>query len=163
MTSPDPALYEALLASPLARDLTSEQASVLAGLLALEKFQRKQVLASEGDIDNRLLVVVDGALGVVKHIDTPDETLLTTLHPGDFAHELGFLDGTARFASLVAASDTSVLVLERERLESLIDSHPRILYGVMCAIVRIVHRVQTRLSVQASELTNYVVKQHGRY
>jgi len=56
-----------------------------------------------------------------------------------------------------------VLVLEREWLESLIDSHPRILYGVMCAIVRTVHRVQTRLSMQASELTNYIVKQHGRY
>ena len=56
-----------------------------------------------------------------------------------------------------------VLVLEREKLESLIDSHPRILYRVMCAIVRTVHRVQTRLSMQASELTNYIVKQHGRY
>jgi hypothetical protein len=29
--------------------------------------------------------------------------------------------------------------------------------------VRAVHHVQTRLSVQASELTNYIVKQHGRY
>jgi hypothetical protein len=33
----------------------------------------------------------------------------------------------------------------------------------MLAISRAVHRVQTRLSVQASELVNYVVKQHGRY
>jgi hypothetical protein len=33
----------------------------------------------------------------------------------------------------------------------------------MCAIVRTVHRVQTRLSLQAAELTNYVTKQHGRY
>lgn len=163
MTSPDQALHEALRASPLAMDLTSEQASVLAGLLTLQTFQRKQVLASEGSIDNRLVVVVDGSLGVVKHMGTPDETLLTTLHPGEFAHELGFLDGTARFASLVAASDVRVLVLEREKLESLIDTHPRILYRVMCAIVRTVHRVQTRLSVQAIELTNYIVKQHGRY
>jgi hypothetical protein len=33
----------------------------------------------------------------------------------------------------------------------------------MCSIVRAVHRLQTRLSMQAAELTNYIVKQHGRY
>ena len=51
----------------------------------------------------------------------------------------------------------------KEGLESLIVSHPRILYAVMCAIVRTVHQLQTRLAIQASELTNYIVKQHGRY
>ena len=56
-----------------------------------------------------------------------------------------------------------VLVLERSALESLIDSEPRLLYAVMRAIVRAAHALQTRLSMQASELTNYVVKQHGRY
>ena len=95
--------------------------------------------------------------------DVPDETLVVTLNAGDFAHELGFLDGAERYASLLAATAGQVLVLEREKLESLIDNHPRILYAVMCAIVRTVHRVQTRLAMQASELTNYIVKQHGRY
>jgi hypothetical protein len=55
------------------------------------------------------------------------------------------------------------LDVQLEQLESLIDGHPRILYAVMCSIVRTVHQVQTRLSMQASELTNYIVKQHGRY
>lgn len=163
MTSPDPTLYEAVRACPLAVDLTPEQTAVLAGLVSLESFQPKQVLASEGTTDNRLYVVVEGSLGVVKHRGTPDETLLATLKPGDFAHELGFLDGAQRYASLVALNEVRVLVLERERLESLIDTQPRILYRVMCAIVRTVHRIQTRLSVQATELTNYITKQHGRY
>jgi hypothetical protein len=33
----------------------------------------------------------------------------------------------------------------------------------MRAILLATHALQTRLSTQASELTNYVVKQHGRY
>ena len=118
------------------------------------------MLTEEGLVDNRLFVIVQGALSIVKHRGTPDETVLATLQPGDFAQELGFLDSAPCHASLVAASDVRVLVLEREQLESLIDTHPRILYAVMYATV---HRVQTRLSVQASELTNYIVKQHGRY
>jgi CRP/FNR family cyclic AMP-dependent transcriptional regulator len=163
MTPSDPHLYEAVRACPLAKELTPEQTAVLAGLLNLVSFQAKQVLAREGTTDNHLYVVVDGSLGVVKHLGAPDETLIATLNSGDFAHELGFLDGAERYASLVASTEARVLVLEREKLESLIDTHPRILYAVMCAIVRTVHRVQTRLSMQASELTNYIFKQHGRY
>lgn len=161
-TSP-PNLLDAVKASHLAQDLSAEQVDVLAGLLSLEPVQAQQVLAREGNADNRLYEIVRGSLSLIKHLDTPDETTLATLGVGDFAHELGFLDGAPRNASLVAASAGHVLVLEREKLESLIDTQPRILYGVMCAIVRTVHRVQTRLSLQASELTNYIVKQHGRY
>jgi CRP-like cAMP-binding protein len=163
MNMPTAALYDSVKASPLAEGLTADQAGVLAGLVTAQSVQAQQVLAREGQPDNRLYVVVQGSLSVVKHLGTPDETVLAVLKPGDFAHELGFLDGAQRYASLQASSESQVLVLERERLESLIDTHPRILYAVMCAIVRVVHRVQTRLSIQASELTNYIVKQHGRY
>ena len=163
MITPDSAVLEALRASPLARELDVEQSRVLAGRVTERRYERGEALGREGTVDDRLIVVIDGSLAVVKHAGTPDETLLTVLRGGDFAHELGFLDATPRYASLVAAEPARVLELRREALESLIDSHPRVLYAVMCAIVRTVHRVQTRLSVQASELVNYVVKQHGRY
>ena len=163
MTTSDTAHFAAVRHSPLARELSDEQTAVLAGVLTLAHYPAGQVIAREGSSDSHLYVVVDGSLGVVKHLGSADERLLATLGAGDFAHELGFLDGAARWASLVAAAESHVLVLERQNLESLIDTHPRILYRVLCAIVRTVHGVQTRLSVQADELTNYIVKQHGRY
>jgi CRP/FNR family cyclic AMP-dependent transcriptional regulator len=163
MNTIDPDLYEALRASPLGKNLSREQATILAGLVTLQTFPRHEVIASEDSVDSRLIVVVGGSLGVVRHRGAPTETLLASLHPGDIAHELGFLDGSPRYASLVAASEARVLVLEREKLESLIETDPRLLYLVMCVIVRAVHTVQTRLSMQAGELTNYIVKQHGRY
>ena len=159
----DLAVLEAVRASPIAQALTEEQIRVLAGLVNLRSWQRGDVLAQEGTIDDRLIVVVDGAVAVIKHRGTPDESLLVTLRAGDLAHELGFLDGTPRNASLVAAEAARVLVLSRKALESVIDSQPRVVYEVMCAIVRAAHRVQARLSVQAVELMNYVFKQHGRY
>ena len=33
----------------------------------------------------------------------------------------------------------------------------------MRSIIRTVHLVQRRLSMQATELSNYIFKQHGRY
>jgi CRP-like cAMP-binding protein len=163
MNTTVPAPYDDVKASRLAEGMSADEARVLAGVLTQESYPAQHLLAREGSVDNRLYVIVEGSLNLVKHLGTPDETLLATLKPGDFAHELGFLDGAERYASLLAGTAVRVLVLERERLESLIDTHPRVLYRVMCAIVRTVHRVQTRLAMQATELTNYIVKQHGRY
>jgi ribosome-associated toxin RatA of RatAB toxin-antitoxin module/CRP-like cAMP-binding protein len=163
VTSTPSTLIDDVIASPLARFLTPEQAAVLARVVTSATHAPKDVLAREGASDNHLYVVAEGALGVVKHLGTPEETQITTLARGDFAHELGFLDGAERYASLVASNAARVLVLEREGLESLIESHPRVVYNVMRAIAANVHRTQTKLSVQAAELTNYIVKQHGRY
>jgi CRP-like cAMP-binding protein len=156
-------LHDAVRASPLAAGLSQQQVETLTGLVEREAFAAGEVLAREGTVDDRLVVIVDGTFDVVRHRATPQETVLATLRAGDLAHELGFLDGTPRFASLVATSPAHVLLLERGRLETLIDLEPRVLYAVMRAIVRSTHALQTRLSMQAMELTNYVVKQHGRY
>ena len=73
---------------------------------------------------------------------------------------------TARcsYASKVALGDTQVLGLEREKLESVLHLAIReIVYRVMRAIIRVVHQIQRRLSMQQVELSNYIYKQHGRY
>ena len=163
MNARDPALHDAVGACPLAVGMSPPQVDVLSGAVELHAFAGGDVLARQGEIDDRLIVVVDGTLDVIRHPGTPAQSVLTTLHAGDLAHELGFLDGTPRYATLVATGPARVLTLARASLESLIDAEPRIVYAVMCAIVRAVHRLQTRLSMQASELTNYIVKQHGRY
>jgi len=158
-----PSLHDMVRDCPLAVRLSQPQIEVLAGLVSRETFQAGDVLAREGAVDERLVVIVDGALDVVRHRGTPDQAVLATLRAGDLAHELGFLDGAPHYATLVASSTAQVLVLERARLESLIASDPRALYEIMRAILHTTHALQTRLSLQASELTNYVVKQHGRY
>jgi CRP/FNR family cyclic AMP-dependent transcriptional regulator len=163
MNTREISLHEAVRTSPLGAGLSQQQVEVLAGLVRREAFDAGEVIAREGTVDDRLVIVVDGTLDVVRHRGTPAETVLATLRAGDLAHELGFLDGTPRYATLVATSKAHVLMLERERLESLIDSNARVLYAVMRAIVRTTHQLQVRLSMQATELTNYVVKQHGRY
>jgi len=163
MPHTDSSIIDALRATPIGTGMTAEQLDVLAGLVEVQACGRGDVLGEEGAVDDRLLAVVDGSISVTRHLGTRTETLLATLHRGDLAHELGFLDGAPRYASLVAAEPSRVLVLRRAALESLIDRDPRLLYAVMIGIVRAVHALQTRLSTQAIELTNYVFKQHGRY
>jgi CRP/FNR family transcriptional regulator, cyclic AMP receptor protein len=149
--------------SRLSAGLDESQLAVLAGVLSLRQCVPGEVLAPEGSADSRLYVISEGALDVVKGLGSSEESLLATLGQGEFVHALGFLDDAVRYASLRATQAATVLVLTREKLESLIEAHPRLLYALMCSVVRSGHSGQTRLAVQAAELTNYIVKQHGRY
>jgi len=163
MNQPSSEVVDALRKSPLGAGLDADELGLLAGVVRLAAFRRGDVLAREGATDHHLVAVVDGALQVAKGVDGDRLEILSIIGPGRLTHELGFLDGSPRHASLVAAEDSRVLVLERSGLESLIEPAPRLLYRVMCAIVHSAHQAQTRLAVQTSELTNYIVKQHGRY
>ena len=156
-------LFEALSTSKLAVELNDDERRTLARAMILRDLKHGDVLIREGSADDHLYVVASGVLGVVKGVGTDAEVTLNAIRPGDVVGELSFLDGSTRYASLVALSDTRVLGLSRSTLEGMLDSHPKVVYHVMRAIVRVVHEIQRRLSMQTAELTNYLYTTHGRY
>ena len=158
----DDTRLQALRASRLAVDLSNDECRILSGLVGMHELADGEILARQGTSDTRLHIVAGGTLAIVR--ETGDErVIVTTLTAGELAGELGFVDGIERHSSLVAQGPTRVLCLERDQLESLLKTHPVIVYHVMRAIIRTVHQIQRRLSLQAAELSNYVYKQHGRY
>ena len=159
----DQALVETLQHSRLGAELTPEQVRTLAASLAFRDLAPDEVLVREGTSDNHLYVIVSGSLAVVRNAGTPERITLLTMTAGDLVGELSFIDETPHYASLVATVPTRVFGLTREKLESLLLAHPEIVYRVMRAIVRTVHEIQRRISMQSAELTNYIYKQHGKY
>jgi len=159
----DQPMFDALRPSKLASELTDEQCHRLAAAMELRDLKDGDVLVNEGDDDHHFYLIVSGKIAVVKGVGTPEQVTLNTRAAGDFAGELSWLDGSRRYASLVAKDSTRVLGLEREKLESLLEADPWLVYRVMRAIVRAVHQIQRQLYMQQNELTNYIYKQHGRY
>jgi CRP/FNR family cyclic AMP-dependent transcriptional regulator len=157
------ALIEALRHSRLGAELSDEQTLTLAKYLRFRDLSPDEILVKENTSDNHLYVIVRGALAVVRNAGTPERVTLLTLTTGDLVGELSFIDETPHYASLVATGPTRVFGLERERLESLLETNPQIVYRVMRAIVRTVHEIQRRISMHSAELTNYIYKQHGKY
>jgi CRP/FNR family cyclic AMP-dependent transcriptional regulator len=153
----------ALRASKLCAELSDAQCATLAALTTMRTLADGEVLVREGAPDSHLHLLVSGAVEVVRGNGTPDAVTLFAMVPGDTIGELSFLDDHVHYASVVSRGASRVLALDRSQLESLLDRDPHIVYRVMRAIVRRVHQIQTRLSAQASELTNYIYKQHGRY
>jgi CRP-like cAMP-binding protein len=76
---------------------------------------------------------------------------------------MGFVDGAPHSATLLAERETLLLSLERAALESLIDTHPYVVYHVMRAIVRLGHAVLKRMNQSHLEMNNYITQTRGRY
>ena len=76
---------------------------------------------------------------------------------------MGFIDGTDHSATLRALCDAEVYTLERPAFESLLDTHPALVYKVMRSIIRSVHSTLLRMNRQFVEMNNYIMKEHGRY
>ncbi|HVN41574.1 MAG TPA: cyclic nucleotide-binding domain-containing protein [Steroidobacteraceae bacterium] len=157
------AILEGLKQSKLAAEMSDEQRRDLAAVMTLRDLEQGEILVPEGATDEHLYVVVSGSVGVVKGAGGPDEVTLNVIRPGDVVGELSFLDGATRYASLVALGGTRVIGLSRGDLERLLDANPHLVYRIMRAIVRVVHDLQRRLTMQTAELTNYLYKTHGRY
>jgi len=157
------AILEGLSQSKLAAEMTDDQRKALAAVMTLRDLQQGEVLVPEGATDEHLYVLVSGGIAVVKGAGTHDEVTLNVMRPGDVVGELSFLDGATRYASLVALGGTRVVALSRGDLEKLLDTNPHLVYRIMRAIVRVVHDLQRRLTMQTAELTNYLYKTHGRY
>ena len=150
--------------SVLAKELSEPESQVLAERVKLETLQDGAIVCDEGQSDNKLHIVVSGAINVSRR--TPAGTGWTTLYTltsGDLVGELSFIDETPHHWALRAAGPTEILSLDRRDLESLLDKHPWLVYRVMRAIMRTVHGLMRRMGLQAIELQNYIYKQHGKY
>jgi CRP-like cAMP-binding protein len=148
----------------LAKELSEPESELLSQLVKLETLQDGEIICDEGQSDNKLHVVVSGAVNVSRR-DPGGKgwTTLYTLTHGDLVGELSFIDETPHQSALRAAGPTEILSLDRRDLEKLLDQHPWLVYRVMRAIMRTVHALMRRMGLQAIELQNYIYKQHGKY
>jgi CRP/FNR family transcriptional regulator, cyclic AMP receptor protein len=154
---------EAIAAPPFGAELDPADRTALAGIMTARQLTDGEVLIEEGHVDDALYLVAGGALAVTRNSGGGSWVTLQLLRKGDIAGEMGFIDGREHSATLRAVGATEIYSLRREDLESLLDSHPKMVYRVMRAIMRTVHAILLRMNVEFVELNNYIMKQHGRY
>ncbi len=147
--------------SPLAVELSDQQCGTLAEVITVSGLKANEFLLEEGRTDDCLYVVASGKLEVVKIDKGGDYVTLHLLQTGDMAGELGFIDGMPHSAGLRAIGNCEVFNLHRRDLESLIVKDPDLVYKVMRAIMRTVHKIVRRMNLQYAQLTDYIVGEKG--
>jgi CRP-like cAMP-binding protein len=151
-----------LRASALGGELDDQEAQVLASIMSAESVADGDLVVAEGDSNDALFVLVDGKLAVTNVIEEK-ETVVYTMTKGECAGTRAFMDRSPRKATLRASGPATVYALKPSRFETLLDSHPRIVYKVLRALFRITHSNLMRMNQESQALTNYITRTHGRY
>jgi CRP/FNR family cyclic AMP-dependent transcriptional regulator len=159
-------IMNALCNSSLTDELRDSEIELLASLIAVREYKAGEIILKPGDTELRDTLLILGT-GDVEATATAggEQMTLHLLKPGDLAGIIGFVGGNVMqiSATVVAKTDSKVLLLDRVRFESLLNTHPAIVYYVMRGIVRNVHGIVRRMNMQSVEMTNYMFKQGGRY
>ena len=112
---------------------------LLAAVAGPRRYARHQVVFSEGDVADALLVVCEGGLKASSGSADGESYLLTVVGPGDTLGELTVADGGLRSATVSAVSDVLVLRLPRDDVLRVAAGSPalvRALLGSLAAVVR---------------------------
>ena len=158
----DIANHQRVRTSSLGAELYEEEAKTLAGIMGVRRLKDGELLIKEGTADHTLFILAEGKLAVISNVDGK-ETAVYTMTEGECAGTRAFVDRTPRKATLRAIGDAVIYTLTPGAFESLLDSHPRIVYKVMRALFRVTHSNLMRMNQESRELANYITKTHGRY
>jgi CRP-like cAMP-binding protein len=153
---------QSLLNTALGKDMDSGDCEVLTPHMGVRQLQDGEVLVREGDTSKTLFVLVSGKIDVNSQV-SGNQTHLYTMVPGECAGTRAFVDMDVRHVTLTAVGDTVVYTLEPEDFESLLETHPRVVYKFMRGLFRLTHQNLTRMNEVTQQLSNYITKTGGRY
>jgi thioredoxin reductase (NADPH) len=126
MTAPEVKFQSDLMSAEDAQlllpKLTDEQLATLKSYGTIEKTSNGQVLASAGDLDYDLMVVLDGAVECSDIHDGHRRALLVH-RPRDFIAELDLLTGQRMYATFVVIEAGSIIRVPRSAVKAVLESH----------------------------------------
>lgn len=119
-------------------------------LLAPQTWQRRfpegQVLASEGDPGESLLVLEAGQVRISRYTPSGHEVVLAVVDaPASFG-ELALIDGAARSATITAQSAVIVRIVPRQAFVSLLESDAHAAMAVLHSLAGMVRATNERLA-----------------
>lgn len=103
----------------------------LRGHATARGYERNQLLFSQGDPSSELFVVQTGRIAIATHAPDGRESVVAVLENGGLFGELGLFDGGPRSADARALVESEVIVLEYERVRSVLESRPELLWIVV--------------------------------
>lgn len=126
---------------PLLRGVPPADLLRLAEAAQLRRYRRGQLLFSEGDAGDSLLVVVSGSLKAFSPNAEGGELLLTVIERYQSVGELSVVDGGARSASVSALSDATVLRVPRETILAVAAHSTELSRALLDALASLIRRL----------------------
>jgi CRP-like cAMP-binding protein len=148
--------------SLLGQDLENDECNILLGVTGERQLQSGENLVEMDDLTRTLFILVEGRISVISVV-AGNEVQLYSMKTGECAGTRAFVEGTPRPATLRASMPSTVRTLEPDDFESLLDSHPLVVYKFMRGLFRQTHANLMQVDCESQQLSNYINKTGGRY
>ena len=120
---------------PIFAELPPEDLKRVAEIAREEWYPQNTVIFRQGDEGNRMLVIVDGHLQIVRNVNGVEQ-VLTQRGPGDFAGEMAIIESAPRSATLLTRTDVRVLSIDAETFKGILRERPDVSFAVLRSISR---------------------------
>lgn len=121
---------------PLFATLTPKQAEGVAAAVTKQRFKRGEVLVTQGEKSDRLIILLTGRARVVTSDERGREVILATLTAGDYTGEMSLIDNQPHSASVRADIQTDTLLLGRAEFARCLGENSAMAYAVMKGLVQ---------------------------
>jgi CRP-like cAMP-binding protein len=120
---------------PLFDSLDVDEVREIQKWMIFKKLDQGTVIYKQGSSGRSVCFVVEGQLSVVSRKAEGDVTI-ATVEKGESVGEMAIIDGLTRSADVVAATDTSVLILKRDDFNKLVAENPVIGVKILKSLAR---------------------------
>jgi CRP/FNR family transcriptional regulator len=119
---------------PLFSALKTEDIHMISTIASEEAYEDGHTLFYEGDVGDKLFIVVSGNVQILKNQDGV-ETAIVTLKENNFLGELALFDAETRTATARCIGPCTFLVIERNDMEQLAHEYPAIAFGFIKVLI----------------------------
>ncbi len=124
-------MIELLRTVPLFASLKKKEINFLAEIVREVEYPANTVLFHEGDLGDRLYIIIDGRLEAVKAFGSPEEHLLRVCPAGEYVGEMCFFNPSGvRSATVRTLTLVRLLELKRDDFEALLHRRPSVAYAI---------------------------------
>jgi CRP-like cAMP-binding protein len=134
-------------------EFSREDVVILAGYMDVYRVQPGDVLITEGDSGDYMLLIVEGYVDILKKGVRQGEQHMTTVGPGMTLGEMSMIDGEPRFATCIATAPAVFAVLHRDDMAKIILDHPSLGSKIL---VKLVSMLSSRLRQTTARLLQYL-------
>jgi signal transduction histidine kinase len=86
----------------------------------VKNYPPKTILCREGKLEDKFYILLDGRVDVTKTINNSEERQLKELEAGDFFGEMAILHNAPRAATVISSSPVTVLEIDKENFDRVI-------------------------------------------
>jgi len=117
-----------------AKDFSWSQICAISKYLEAYTAPKGTVIFEEGSVDNTMSIVVKGKVDIVKKESGSKVNIIASIFPSQSFGEMSLIDGEARSADVVAASDVELLILTKDGLFKLLEEDSTLAFKLLWII-----------------------------